>query len=92
MSGHRQSDQHEADTLLVELRETIWVILEPTDTLCMELHSCLTNLENNIALTKRALREELNAMQMELISVREQVSQLSQSLYTISIQLRTLIK
>ena len=67
------------------------MILEPTHLLCRELHTRLTSLENNFALMEMALRE-LNAMWTELFSVREHMSQLSQSLYTIPIQLRTLIK
>ncbi|KAB1222676.1 hypothetical protein CJ030_MR2G007433 [Morella rubra] len=57
-----------ADALVVELRGSIQAILEPMHSLCMELYTRLTSLENNFVLTERALREEFNAMQMELFS------------------------
>ncbi|KAB1221936.1 hypothetical protein CJ030_MR2G008659 [Morella rubra] len=76
-----------ADTMVVELKESIWTIVEPTHTLCMDLHTRLTTLENNFAMMKRGLREEVIAMQLELTSVIENVSQLYQSFSTVPIQL-----
>ncbi|KAB1212441.1 hypothetical protein CJ030_MR5G003795 [Morella rubra] len=51
--------------------------------LCMELQCHLTGLETKLALKDRALTEELNIMQMELFYVRQQLSELSQSVHTI---------
>ncbi|KAB1222905.1 hypothetical protein CJ030_MR2G013605 [Morella rubra] len=70
----------------------IRVIVKPMHLLCIGLQCRLISLENKFALTDRALMEELNIMRMELFSVREQLSQLSQSVHTIPIQLQTLIK
>ncbi|KAB1215869.1 hypothetical protein CJ030_MR4G010974 [Morella rubra] len=75
------------DAFLVELRGSILAIVESTHSLCMELQCRLTGLENKFALMDRALMEELNIMQRELFSVREQ---LSQSIHTVPIQLQTL--
>ncbi|KAB1213499.1 hypothetical protein CJ030_MR5G003431 [Morella rubra] len=58
----------------------------------MELQCRLTSLETKLALTDRALTEELNIMQMELFSVRQQLSELSQSVHTVPIQLQTLVR
>ncbi|KAB1219412.1 hypothetical protein CJ030_MR3G001105 [Morella rubra] len=80
------------DNMVLELRESMRTIVELKHMLCMDLHTRLITLETNFDFTERGLREELNAMQMELIFVREHVSQLHQSLHTVPIQLRTLIK
>ncbi|KAB1206358.1 hypothetical protein CJ030_MR7G018911 [Morella rubra] len=73
------------DAFLVELKES-------THSLCMELQCRLTGLETKLALTDRALTEELNIMRMELFSVRQQLSELSQSVHTVPIQLQTLVR
>ena len=78
-----------ADAFLVELKESIWAIVRPTHSLCMELQCRLTGLETKLGLTDRALTEELNIMRMKLLSVREQLCQLSQSIHTTLIQLQT---
>ncbi|KAB1216200.1 Zinc finger protein CONSTANS-LIKE 13 [Morella rubra] len=80
-----------ADAFLVELKESIRAIVRPTHSLCMELQCRLTGLETKLALTDRALKE-LNIMRMELFSVRQQLSELSQSVHTVPIQLQTLVK
>ncbi|KAB1199060.1 hypothetical protein CJ030_MR0G027772 [Morella rubra] len=67
-------------------------IVRPTHSLCMELQCHLTGLETKLALTDRALTEELNIMRMELFSVRQQLSKLSQSVHTVPIQLQTLVR
>ncbi|KAB1209642.1 hypothetical protein CJ030_MR6G017552 [Morella rubra] len=59
--GHRLTDQL-GGPMVVELKEIIQTIMEATHTLCMDLHTHLTTLKNNFALTKRDLREELNGM------------------------------
>ncbi|KAB1205858.1 hypothetical protein CJ030_MR7G027949 [Morella rubra] len=40
----------------------------------------------------RAITEELNIMRMEIIRIREQLSQLSQSVHTVPVQLQTLVR
>ena len=50
----------------------------------------MTSLENKYALMDKALTEELNIMRRVLFSLREQLSQLSQSIHTELIQLQTL--
>ncbi|KAB1220171.1 hypothetical protein CJ030_MR3G012022 [Morella rubra] len=64
----------------------------PTHMLCKDFHTRLANLETKFALSDRAVTEELNAIRMELLAVRDYVSQLHQSLHIVSIQIRTLIK
>ncbi|KAB1206598.1 hypothetical protein CJ030_MR7G020483 [Morella rubra] len=81
-----------ADAFLVELKESIRAIVRPTHSLCMELQCRLTSLETKLALTDRALTEELNIMRMKLFSVREQLFELSQSVHTVLIQLQTLVR
>ncbi|KAB1220328.1 hypothetical protein CJ030_MR3G019074 [Morella rubra] len=71
-----------ADAYLAELNESIRAIVQPTHSLCMELQCRLTGLETKLALTDRAITEELNIMRMEIIRIREQLSQLSQSVHT----------
>ncbi|KAB1223246.1 hypothetical protein CJ030_MR2G006028 [Morella rubra] len=88
MSGDKTERPAWADAFLVELKQSIRAIVEPTHSLCMELQCRLTGLETKLALTDRALTEELNIMRMELFSMREQLSQLSQSVHTVSIQLQ----
>ncbi|KAB1203449.1 hypothetical protein CJ030_MR8G026779 [Morella rubra] len=66
-----------ADAYLAELNESIRAIVQPTHSLCMELQCRLTGLETKLALTDRAITEELNIMRMEIIRIREQLSQLS---------------
>ncbi|KAB1203700.1 hypothetical protein CJ030_MR8G025481 [Morella rubra] len=67
-------------------------MVELTHTFCMDIHTCLTTVENNYALMVTGLREEVIAMRNELISMIGHVSQLYQSLSTPLIQLWTLIK
>ncbi|KAB1221413.1 hypothetical protein CJ030_MR2G013137 [Morella rubra] len=81
-----------ADAYLAELNESIRAIVQPTHSLCMELQCRLTGLETKLALTDRAITEELNIMRMEIIRIREQLSQLSQSVHTVPIQLQTLVR
>ncbi|KAB1202034.1 hypothetical protein CJ030_MR8G007638 [Morella rubra] len=72
-----------ADAMIVELRESVRMVVVPMLALCMGLHTRLTTLENNCALTKRG---------QERTSMTKHVSQLYQSLSTSPIQLRTLLK
>ena len=76
-----------ADAFLVELKGNIRAIVEPTHSLYMELQCRLTDLENKFALIDRAVMKELNIMQSELFSRREQ---LSQPIHIVPIQLQTL--
>ncbi|KAB1216132.1 hypothetical protein CJ030_MR4G006408 [Morella rubra] len=59
-----------ADAYLVELRESIRAIVEPTHPLYMKLQCRLTDLETKFAVTDKALTKELNIMQMELFSLQ----------------------
>ncbi|KAB1227467.1 hypothetical protein CJ030_MR1G023797 [Morella rubra] len=77
-----------ADAYLGELNENIRSIVQPTHSLCMELQCHLIGLETKLALTDRAITEELNIMRMEIIRIREQ---LSQSVHTVPVQLQTLV-
>ena len=52
----------------------------------------MIGLETKLALTDRAITEELNIMRMEIIRIREQWSQLSQSVHTVPVQLQTLVR
>ncbi|KAB1205741.1 hypothetical protein CJ030_MR7G028074 [Morella rubra] len=52
------------DDMVLELRESMWMIVEPTHMLSKDLHTCLTTLKTNFALTEKGVWEELNAMQM----------------------------
>ena len=81
-----------ADAYLAELNESIRAIVQPTHSLCMELQCRLTGLETKLALTNRAITEELNIMWMEIIRMRAQLSQLSQSVQTVPVQLQTLVR
>ncbi|KAB1206234.1 hypothetical protein CJ030_MR7G014389 [Morella rubra] len=80
------------DAMVIELKESIWIIVKPMHTLYKDFHTRLTILENNFSLTERGLREEVIAMWMELTSMKKHVSQLYQSLSIVPIQLRMLIK
>ncbi|KAB1213381.1 hypothetical protein CJ030_MR5G003549 [Morella rubra] len=60
-----------ADAYLAELNESIRAIVQPTHSLCMELQCRLTGLETKLALTNRAITEELNIMWMEIIRMRD---------------------
>ncbi|KAB1227119.1 hypothetical protein CJ030_MR1G001052 [Morella rubra] len=44
--------------MVMELKESIWMMVELTQTLCMDIHTCLITLENNYALMETGLREE----------------------------------
>ncbi|KAB1211829.1 hypothetical protein CJ030_MR5G010042 [Morella rubra] len=59
-----------ADAMVVELRESIWTMVETTHMLCMGFHTRLTTLENNFSLTKEGLREEMIVMRQKLICVQ----------------------
>ncbi|KAB1212963.1 hypothetical protein CJ030_MR5G005109 [Morella rubra] len=53
------------NAVVVELRESIWTMVEPTHVFCMGLHKSWTTLENNFALAERGLREEIQIMPNE---------------------------
>lgn len=67
-------------------------MVETTQMLCMDINFWLTVLDKNYAPMGTALGEKVIAMRKKLTYVTGYVSDLYQSLSTILIQLRTLIK
>lgn len=64
----------------------------PIHSLCIDLNSRLTTLEQNYVLIDNTLKEEVSTMKKDLGAIQKQLPELQQFLNTTPVQLQTLTK